>query len=391
MDQDRVELLRPTVEALRRALVHFDESDIPAGLQRVADSAARRLPVPLVRRALSELESSEWLRQETLAAWTEPDAAGRMFLERPDGWVDAMEAMTSDRREAVEDRVRSELERDLAAERASSREFKNRLARANKRISEVEEQVRRTHLNDVERAEAGRKRAEDEQRRTAQLAADLEARLERSEGERRSAEQRIDSLRRMVQRERQHPQDVAEPPRRGWFPDSPREMADELDRIVLAVRRAPVGESLARRDPEIVTLPSGVRPDRAEAVRWLLTRPMVWMVDGYNVAFALSDSPDGAVRSRVVAALADLVGLAGPGSAGVVVFDSSLGQGVYPSDRRVRTVFARSADDWIIEQAQPGTVVVSSDRRVREGAEDNGAVGLWSEALAAWIESPTGP
>ena len=69
----------------------------------------------------------------------------------------------------------------------------------------------------------------------------------------------------------------------------------------------------------------------------------------------------------------------------VVVFDSSVEEFSAPADRRVRLVFAPSADEWIIETAGPATVVVTSDRRVREAAQQSGAIGLWSEALTAWI------
>jgi len=31
-------------------------------------------------------------------------------------------------------------------------------------------------------------------------------------------------------------------------------------------------------------------------------------------------------------------------------------------------------------------VVVSSDREVREGSEQHGAIALWSEALVGWIQ-----
>jgi rRNA-processing protein FCF1 len=76
----------------------------------------------------------------------------------------------------------------------------------------------------------------------------------------------------------------------------------------------------------------------------------------------------------------------------VVVYDSTL-----PGDRSARTSaggvetrFAekdRIADEELVEMAGrlDNAVVISSDRAVRDGAEANGAVVLWSEALASWL------
>jgi predicted RNA-binding protein with PIN domain len=77
----------------------------------------------------------------------------------------------------------------------------------------------------------------------------------------------------------------------------------------------------------------------------------------------------------------------------VVVFDSTL-----PGAREARSAIGgvevrfaeddRIADEEIIDAAAElsDVVVISSDRAVREGAEERGAVVLWSEALTGWLD-----
>ena len=53
------------------------------------------------------------------------------------------------------------------------------------------------------------------------------------------------------------------------------------------------------------------------------------------------------------------------------------------------TTMGLTADDEIRRQAAEATepvVVVSSDREVREGSEQFGAIALWAEALIPWIQ-----
>lgn len=76
----------------------------------------------------------------------------------------------------------------------------------------------------------------------------------------------------------------------------------------------------------------------------------------------------------------------------VIVFDSHL-PGLREPEYRdgVELVYAEAgvtADEVIVEMAgaftRP-TVVVSSDRDVREGAEASRALTLWAEALGEWL------
>jgi rRNA-processing protein FCF1 len=72
----------------------------------------------------------------------------------------------------------------------------------------------------------------------------------------------------------------------------------------------------------------------------------------------------------------------------VLVFDSKEEEAKIPGLVEVR--FVASADDEIVRLAAglPGDVVViSTDREVRERAEHNGAIALWSDALVSWMRS----
>lgn len=78
----------------------------------------------------------------------------------------------------------------------------------------------------------------------------------------------------------------------------------------------------------------------------------------------------------------------------IVVYDSAVNPevetGAGPGGIWLRfTREGLTADDEIgrlaAESADPA-VVVSSDREVREGSEQSGAIAIWSEALISWIQ-----
>src|SRR5690606_41943831 len=99
MDLDRrtMDLLRPAAEELRRALRRMDEDEVPAPLRRLAERSARRRPPPILKRALQELDSSEWLRQEVLAEVDlEPATPADLFIRRPEGWEERLEGMAAE-------------------------------------------------------------------------------------------------------------------------------------------------------------------------------------------------------------------------------------------------------------------------------------------------------
>lgn len=397
MEFDRVtmDILRPAADTLRRALRRMDEEDVPAALRSVADSSARKLPPPLLKRALVELDRSDWLREEVSAEGDlEADSASRLFVDRPDGWQEKLEAgarSAADREESVRS---AELERKLAQAQERIDLLESRLDEASKKIVTAEERGRARMRTDLEVAQKGRRQAERQARDEATEAARVFARAERLQAELDVHRTRVDTLRSLLEKERRSATSSPEVAQvRGWFPADPQEMAAELDRIQLAIRRTPLVSSGQPADgpngggsvPE--RLPTDLRPDRVEIIPWLMQYPFQWLIDGYNVAFQVSGEPGAVTRERLVVSAASLAALANPGSMVVVVFDSSVDTSSLPADRRVRVVFAPSADEWILEHARPGSVVVSSDRRVREGAETKAALGVWSEALAAWISA----
>lgn len=368
----------------------MDAKDIPAGLRRLADASDRKITPPLLARAVSELETSEWLRAETASeSELEEGSPSQLFVDRPEGWEDRFKELLEETSAQRRQRLSSREEDKRAAAEARVVQLESELRASRQALADAERrgeerQQAKLHAARQAQKEAGRQ-VRDETRR----AAAAEKRLAEVEAALEDAEARVETQRQLLEKERRAaPSASPAEGGRGWFPSDPLDMAAELDRIVMATHRPrrettqPAwGSTLERR------LPDGVRPDRAEAVVALLKYPLTWLVDGYNLAFQLDPEPDSVTRDRVLASIARLVGLSVPATMAVVVFDSSVDEFSGTADRRVGVVFAPSADEWIIEQARPGAVVVSSDRRVREEAQRAGAIGLWSEAMAAWILS----
>jgi len=153
--------------------------------------------------------------------------------------------------------------------------------------------------------------------------------------------------------------------------------------------RAPAGGAAARRRP--VRLVRGVVDGTVEAADQLLRFPnVVVFVDGYNVSMSAWPSLDrGGQRDQLVTVLANL--RRRTGAEIHVVFDGD-DDGARPSVSQplpVRVHFSAAdveADDVLIEFAgrippDRPVVVVSSDRRVRQGARAAGANVIGSEQL----------
>jgi predicted RNA-binding protein with PIN domain len=127
-----------------------------------------------------------------------------------------------------------------------------------------------------------------------------------------------------------------------------------------------------------------------------------WLIDGYNVI-----RQDPALRGREAerlesgrAALLRLVaGIAQrlPGDGFTVVFDGARVGGAGPPPGRVRVVFSRppeSADDVLLRLAREtgtGGVVVSSDRRVQDGARRAGCTAVSAPDFLDAAEAPPDP
>ena len=402
-------LLRHVVEVARRTLRDMEWRDVPRSMHRVAQSTGRRLPAPLERLLLNEIDGDEWLRDQVAGEFSgsqesdDPhERAAAFFLLRPDGWEDRLEGIRRDHRDAWNsDRIKrherriSELESDLKKLKGDARQARR----------EAEEARREADRREERAWEEARSRVEPElietcdrlRRANRRLSVELEeTRAELEEAGRRLAEARRD-----LERERRI--EHAPPARSGtlnvWADMDAVEAARQLDEVVRAFFPGPdlVVMEPVPGDDEPLVLPAGVAPDSRQAVEWLieLERPFALLVDGYNVT-AKMYPPDRfsrpEIRDRLQNDLAELK-LRAKGSPRItVVWDSA--RAIDTSARTlangIEVRYTREgwkADDELIGLAGglgASAVVCSSDREVREGAQRAGSLGLWSEALAAW-------
>lgn len=378
-------LIQPALDAARKALSLLDEEHVPTGLRRVVAASGRRLPAPLERALIDHLERLDWLRAEAAEHLDDRHTASRLFLERPDGWEESTARLESVRNDATAQRL---LE---SAEAANAR----LLAKLAGQAEEL-----RTARAEIDRLRV-ELRSDPERARLAESNRDLRARLADAERALVAEARRFDEVerllgeadRRITELRRRSRVGNREAPAPGgpqvFGAGDPLALAQSLDHLV----EAPASRSVPERPPGIgeraeegLALPPGVRPDQAAAVEWVLSRPrpVVVLIDGYNVGHELSSVPDSGVRLRVEQVAARLRRMAEAPLTAVVFWDSRTDTGEWRS-WGVDVRYVPSADAAIVEQSGKGVVVVSSDRAVREAAERRGAVGLWSQALLGWM------
>ena len=156
-----------------------------------------------------------------------------------------------------------------------------------------------------------------------------------------------------------------------------------------------VGQGLSLAD-SAATLPAGVYPLEMEPLDTEEAVGTLWLVDGYNVL--CSGMLGGRERSRWWAEehrhelLARLEGFDDPDAEIWVVFDGSSPAGpsalsgtaapdgtAAPEGERIRTVFAPSADDWLVAEVKRqvadarDVAVVTADRKVAGRSRHRGA------------------
>lgn len=407
-------LLRQVVEVARGTLRDMEWRDVPQSMHQVAQSTGQRLPAPLEKRLLREIDQDGWLREQAAGDFDgseesdDPyEAAAALFLLRPDGWQDRLEGIRRDLRDAWNsDRIKR-LERRIRNLDSDLKKWKRDARRAHRDAEEVRREAERR----VEHAwEEARSTVEPElietcdrlQRDNRRLNGELEeTRAELEETLRRLAETRGD-----LERERRI--EHGPPARPGrlnvWADMDAVEAARRLDEVVQAFfpGPAPVEVELVPAAEEPLVLPAGMAPNSRAAVEWLLEldRPFTLLVDGYNVTGKMYPPdqypPDQfswpETRDRLQNDLAELKVRAKASPRITVVWDSALASETsaetLPNGIEVRyTGEGWKADDELIDLARelgPSAAVVSSDREVREGAQRAGSLGLWSEALAAW-------
>lgn len=393
-------VLSGAIEAGRSALRDLENSDIPAPLRRVAAYQGGRLPPPLATRMLSEIDKNEWFRDKVTEAWD--GAAGEasdLFLNRPAGWWVELKdvghtAGTGKEQRRLEDlqaRLQQvEAKRETAVKKAA--EYKKAVNDAGRRSKEMVEAARRTVEERFSSEVADLDRLRAELLETKELLSGLAA-------EHCELENAFDAVRsRLVKARRCRFDDSDHQAGSRSLPRDPVQLARLLDLQSAAMGRDAGGAPEANEvEPVPLHMAAGIRPDSSDAIRWLLglEEAVVVVVDGYNAQFHIdrSDFTSGGARRRLVEALQRLRSAATVKHRIVVVYDSTM-----PGERVARTSLGgvevrfaekgRIADEEIVDltMALDQVVVVSSDRAVRDGAEANGAVVLWSEALEQWLK-----
>ncbi len=382
-------VLRPALDAARKALQRLDDQDVPAALKKVAASSARTLPRPLAITLWNALEGDEWLRSKALEELEGGEGVPRAFLEHQPGW-DLAVARASHEIELA----RVESERDQAVARLEATEERLRRSRERGRKAAEGSRTEQQALETARKEERDRVRERLNASRTAQRmlqeevreltarVSDLASELHRVEGRNADLEARL--------RTKAAPSSA--PDREGVARGrgTPVEVAQMLDTIATSLTRTMHLEPVPGRDePDEFSLPQGVSPDQAAAVHALLSwrgRAHLY-IDGYNLAKTIDGNgslPDS--RRRVEEIARRLRETASGRLSVTVVWDSAAGEDDrYESGVEVR--FRPSADEEIADAARSlgrRAVVVTTDRELRERAEEAGATGLWSTALVGW-------
>ncbi len=392
-------MLGAAIVAARKVLRDLDEDQLPASLRPVAASAARKLPPPLANALIRDLDRYEWLRERAVENWpeiaeaSEEDAGSAAFLLRPDGWERILDVMATG---MFEQHLASQVDRLTRQVRDLEYQLgveKERVEKARGEKVEAERRARRESAEITARVQEATK-AE----RVSRLAAEsrfkeLQRALSDARADLAELDDKVAFLKDELLRARRATADASFPaPPDVWTSRSPAALASMLDQLTAAATVRAVPEHLEAIDsPSGLSLPSGVRPDDAAAVEWLLgqSEPFVMIVDGYNLAHLWTPQ---LARGDLNHRLARLRRLANAPVRLVVVYDSGLtggGQsGPGPGGIDVRfTDEGTIADREIMDRAaatEGNVVVVSSDREVREGSP--GALCLWSQAVREWFK-----
>ena len=311
-----------------------------------------RLPdraLATVYAALDDEGLRERVMDDDRATEERVGAAGAMFLLRPEGWEDALDALV----------VAAEEDRDVASTEATERSAVRRAARLEGELRAAAQGLAAAQARaaEAEAALSGERRA----RRAAEDAlAALAARMTSVERERDAAHRRAAAAERAA---------------------TPGAAAERAAEIVIEpaarVRMPPAGVRLP------AVLPGGLRDDSVAAAEHLVRIPNAMLIiDGYNAS--LSAWPGLSIldqRARLIDALNELAARSGVDV--VAVFDGEAASAWSPSSsrRQVRVRFSAAeeeADDVIlamVDAAPAGrpVVVATDDQRVRRESGARGA------------------
>ncbi len=390
------ELLATTISLVVAAVRDAGPDDpVPRAVRRLG--SFNRLPRPArdtVRRLVDgDEEFRAWL-VETL----DEDAVGRpgwVWLTRPEGWERTLDEAAA----ALTDRPVAETSADArwrrkvdgarraaarAEERASAAE--ERAAEATRELEELGEELDRWRERALE-AERGRDEALAERSRAVRSLKELENRHAEVVAERRRLSERLAALDGRAVEAPELPEGVDERRLRIEVRRLRRGLR-ELQKVVAGLERLVAVDGPRRRS----LLPPGIVADTDEAARALAAVPgVVFVVDGYNVSRrvwddrTLVDQRDELHRRLAVLA-------ASTGAVFEIVWDGLEASAVADVGDGVREIFTPAdveADDEILRRAavrvDASLVVVSSDRRVRDGAQALGVDVLASERLLALL------
>jgi hypothetical protein len=362
----------------------------------------RRLPARAARAIQSAIEPDDEFRARVAEA-AGPEEVGRgawLWLTRPEGWEDEYESLVDAEAERVEadsegDAERSAVRRLERAEAAAARweaqatelevqleRTRHELAGATARLDELAT-VLEVAANDVARLTEERARAVRELK-------ELEARLQRRDAEVRALRE-VETTP-VVDREPSVDRaDVARLAARALAGlDAIDAALSELSELVEpgpGEDDAPAPVAVSRRP---LRIGQGLTEDSAEAARWLLgLDDVVVLVDAYNLSMATWPDLSSSEQRRILERT--LVGLGGrTGARFIVVYDGDdviADTGPRPPGLDVRFTAADvEADDEILRlvdlvPTDRVVVVVSDDRRVRDGATARGANVVGSRQL----------
>ncbi len=367
---------------------------------KVAKYSGKRLPPPYARSLVIELDENEWLRDKVTDALIEADpdsddprlAAAGFFLHRPDDWQERFMQIVAEREDSQAGSQAAGLEQTIEKLKSNLDAARAKERRARQALAETQSEADRRVKEAKAAAEAARAQAAAPSEDLQSALEEARVQIERLKAGLSEADGRIDSLKHLLLKARRvEREDSEDSGPRIWQTGDALGMAKMLDEVMVAMRpRSRSGDEIAG-SPEALVIPDGIRPDQADAITWMLQqeRPVTLVVDGYNVAYLLDASrystPE--LRERVRDGLNRLRRLAKGPLPVVLVFDSKEESCTIPGP--VETRFVPVADDEVVRlaaQLSGDVVVVSTDREVRERAEMNGAIALWSDALVGWMK-----
>ncbi|MFW2340771.1 MAG: hypothetical protein ACN4GK_12015 [Acidimicrobiia bacterium] len=394
-----VEALDSVIETARSVLRDFEPEQVPATLMKVAKHSGKRLPPPYARSLVSELHENDWLRDKVTDALIEADpasddtrlAAAGLFLHRPDDWESRFSQIVADREDSQAGSQAANLEQTIEKLKSSLDAAKAKERKARQALAETQSDADKRVKEAKALAEAARMEAAAPSAGLEKSLDEADAEINRLRTSLIEADGRIDSLKHMLLKARRMERDDSDGTTPSiWQTGDTLEMAKMLDDVMVAMRPRSTSRDAATGTAEALVVPDGIRPDQADAINWMLQqeRPVTLVVDGYNVAYQLDESrystPE--LREQVRDGLSRLRRLAKGPLPVVLVFDSKEDVAKIPG--QVETRFVPVADDEVVRLAAElsgDVIVISTDREVRERAEYNGAIALWSDALVAWM------